>query len=287
MSNSNWTIGQVEIYQIVELEAGEVIQEIIPNATPENIGATNWLYPHFVDQAGNLKALVQSFLVMSEGMNILIDTCNGNDKLRTEFPQWGNLKIDFLKRLRGIGITEEEVDIVVCTHIHMDHVGWNTRLLEGKWVPTFPNAKYLFVGDEYKYWVETPDKLVDDVETFKDSVDPIVDAGLADFVDVDQRINRHISLIPTPGHTPAHVGVVIESQDQRAIITGDFLHHPCQVANPQWPTTADTSPQDAIRTRINIINEIADTGTLLIGSHFPYPTAGHVVRVENNFVLEV
>ena len=169
----------------------------------------------------------------------------------------------------------------------MDHVGWNTKYDDGHWLPTFPNAKYLFVQDEYEYWIETPDKLADDFETFKDSIDPIVEAGLAEFVDINHKVDRHISFFPTPGHTPAHAGVVVESQNQRAIVTGDFLHHPCQVANPQWPTTADTSPDQAILTRTKILNEIANTDTLLIGSHFPKPTAGKVVRVENNLVLDI
>jgi len=193
--------GEVEILQIVELEAGEVIQEIIPDATPENIREINWLHPHFVDEAGNLRALVQSFLVKSDGRNILIDTCNGNDKIRTEFSQWGNLKIDFLKKLRDIGMTEETVDMVVCTHLHMDHVGWNTRYEDGQWLPTFPNAKYLFVRDEYEYWVKTPDKLIDDYATLEDSVNPIMEAGLAELVDVNHRIDRHVRLFPTPQDT--------------------------------------------------------------------------------------
>jgi glyoxylase-like metal-dependent hydrolase (beta-lactamase superfamily II) len=286
MTYQKWKIGNVEVFQVVELEAGEVIQEIIPDATPENIGEIDWLYPHFVDQRGNLKALVQSFLVKSEGKNILIDTCNGNDKIRTEFPQWGNLQTDFLMKLRDIGVTEDDIDFVVCTHLHLDHVGWNTKLLDGLWAPTFPNAEYLFVRDEYEYWMETPDKLEDDVATFEDSVVPIIEAGLGNLVTADHRIDAHLQLFLTPGHTPFHVGVSIESKDQQAIMTGDFLHHPCQIANPQWPTTADTSPGVAIQTRTDILNRIANTETLLIGSHFTNPVAGKVVRLEGSLLFE-
>lgn len=288
MTSLKWTIGEVEVFQIVELKAGELIQSIIKSATPENIRDIGWLSPHFADEAGKLKALVQGFLIRSDNKSILIDTCNGNDKARTDVPEWANLRTDFLKKLGEIGVAPTDVDIVACTHLHMDHVGWNTKLEAGVWVPTFPNAKYLFARKEYEYWEQKPEKeIADDKAAFDDSVTPIVRAGLAKLVDVDHEIDRHVSFIPTLGHTPAHVSVRIQSQGQRAIISGDFLHHPCQIANPQWNSDADTLPDKAAETRKRILDQIAGTDTLLIGSHFANPVAGRVVPSNDGLIFKV
>jgi glyoxylase-like metal-dependent hydrolase (beta-lactamase superfamily II) len=278
----------VRVHQIVELEAGALIQTIIKSARPEAIRGIDWLCPHFADELGNLKALVQAFLIKSDGKNILIDSCNGNDKARTDIPEWANLKTDFLSKLGEIGINAADVDVVACTHLHTDHVGWNTRLDNGVWVPTFSNAKYLFSREEYEYWKTKPEKeIADDKAAFDDSVSPIVKAGLATLVKSDYRIDRNVSLFPSPGHTPGHVSVLIESRGQRAIISGDFIHHPCQIAQPQWTTDADTLPEKGVTTRQNILKQIADDGSLLIGSHFANPVAGKIVRVIGGFVLQV
>lgn len=281
-----WQIGDVEIVQIVEMDGGELIQNSIPNATPENIKKIDWPYPNFADKNGNLKALVQSFLVKSEGKNILVDTCNGNHKNRPTCPTWGNLNTDFLKKLNKAGVSELEVDIIVCTHLHFDHVGWNTKLADRIFVPTFPKAKYLFVEKEYKYWESKPEKEVDDDKfAFDDSVVPIVKANLAQFVRSNHRLDSNISLIPTPGHTPGHVSVLIESQGKRAIISGDFIHHPCQFVHPEWTMSADSLPEKALETRQKILNELAGSSTLFIGTHFANPVAGYVVRLGENFVF--
>lgn len=279
LTSLKWEIGQVEIYQIVELEAGEIIQSIIPEATPENIKKIDWLYPNFADENGNLKALVQGFLIKSESKNILIDTCNGNDKKRTDAPEWGNLQTDFLTKLIELGVSPDDVDVVACTHLHMDHVGWNTKLEKGEWIPTFPNAQYLFDSKEFEYWEKKPEKEIDDDHAaFEDSVMPVIKAGLAKLVDSNHAIDKNISFIPTPGHTPSHVSVLIESEGRKAIISGDLLHHPCQIANPSWVTEADTFPDKAKETRTNLFEEITDTDTLFIGSHFSNPVAGKIVR---------
>ena len=288
MPNLKWTIGEVEIHQIIELEAGALIQSIIKNATPEAIRGIGWLYPHFADESGNLKALVQCFLIKSDDKNILIDACNGNDKARTDIPEWANLKTDFLQQLEDIGVATTDINVVACTHLHTDHVGWNTRLVDGVWVPTFPNAKYLFTRKEYEYWKRKPEKeIADDKAAFDDSVRPIVKAGLAELVEVDHRIDRNVSFVPAPSHTPGMVYVLIESQGQRAIISADFLHHPCQIAHPEWTTEGGAFPDREVVTRQNILNQIADTGTLLLGSHFANPVSGRVVRVSDGFVFEV
>jgi glyoxylase-like metal-dependent hydrolase (beta-lactamase superfamily II) len=283
-----WAVGEVEIFQIVELEAGALIQSILKEASPQAIRGIAWLYPNFADRAGNLKAQVQSFLIRSNGKNVLVDTCNGNKKVRRDLPEWAGLNTEFLTGLSDIGVKPEDVNFVVCTHLHTDHVGWNTRLKEDEWVPTFPNAAYLFVRDEYKYWERRPEvEIADDKAAFDDSVTPVVKAGLAQLVEKDHRIDEHVSLLPTTGHTPSHVSILIESSGQRAVISGDFLHHPCQIAQPQWTTGGDTYPEMATATRQRILNQIADSDTLLIGSHFANPVAGRVVRTDEGLRFSV
>jgi glyoxylase-like metal-dependent hydrolase (beta-lactamase superfamily II) len=286
MQSPRWKVGDVEIYQLIEIEAGEIIQTIIEGATPEAIRSISWLQPHFANADGSLRALVQSFLIKSAGRNILIDTCVGNDKARAEVPEWSDLSTSFLKGLDEIGVTPSDVDVVACTHLHMDHVGWNTCLRDGAWVPTFPNAEYLFAAEEYHYWHGVPEKeIADDHAAFSDSVTPIVEAGIARFVDSDHRIDAHVEFMPTPGHTPAHVSVVVEADGASAIISGDALHHPCQMAYPDWSTESDTFPDQARETRHKLLSELAGTDTLLVGSHFAGPVAGTVTRSEDGFRL--
>lgn len=288
MPGIQWTVGDVEIHQLIELEAGELIQAIITDASPENIQPIKWLVPYFADEDGHLKALVQAFLVKSDGRNILIDSCVGNDKKRPEVAEWDGLRTDFLDNLTHIGLTPQDIDVVICTHLHMDHVGWNTRLEDNRWVPTFPAARHLFARTEYEYWSGEPEKeIADDRAAFADSVGPIVDAGLADFVELDHRLDRHVTLIPTNGHTPGHVSVMIESNGRSAIITGDLLHHPCQIAHPGWITDSDTYPNEAVESRERIFKRMADSNTLMIGSHFADPVAGRIVRTPDGYVFTV
>ncbi len=287
MSSLKWNIGDVEIYQLVELEAGDIIQEIIKNATPKNILEIDWLRPNFADDQGKLKALVQAFLIRSEDKNILIDTCIGNDKPRNDVPEWSNLQSNFLLNLNELGISETDVDIVACTHLHMDHVGWNTKYENNSWVPTFPKAKYLFSKDEYTYWQSKPENEIDDDHAaFDDSVTPILEAGLAELINDNHSIDKNVSFIPTPGHTPSHMSVKIESKGESAIISGDFLHHPCQIAHPDWSTDADTKPEQGIITRKRILEELVDKDTHLIGSHFASPVIGKVKKKNGRMYLK-
>lgn len=265
---------------------GKLIQESITNATPENIKKINWLFPNFADENGNLKALVQGFLIKSESKNILVDMCNGNGKNRPTCPDWGNLNTNFLERLNKLGIDESDINIVVSTHLHFDHVGWNTKLENGNFIPTFPNAAYLFVGEEYKYWQSKPEKEVDDDKfAFDDSVLPIVNANLAQFITPNYSLDKNINLLPTPGHTPGHVSIVINSRGKRAIISGDFIHHPCQFAYPEWGMGADALPEKAIKTRKKMLGELAESGALFIGTHFANPVAGYIERRTEGFFL--
>jgi len=175
---------------------------------------------------------------------------------------------------------------VVCTHLHVDHVGWNTMLVDGRWVPTFPNARYLMGRIEYAHWTGQRER--DDMTAIlADSVAPVWDAGLVDLVETDHRICDEVSLAPTPGHTPGHVSVRIASCGEEALITGDFMHHPCQIARPEWSSTADSDPDAARRTREAMLTGLAGTPTLVIGTHFAGRTAGRIVRDGDAFRLAV
>ena len=288
MAGLKWAIGKIDIFQVIEMEENEIFNSFIPEATPENIKKIDWLKPHFADEKGKLKALVQSFLVKSKGKNILIDTCNGNNKERPSVPEWGNLNTNYLARLSAAGVDPESINFVACTHLHFDHVGWNTQLKNGQWVPTFPNAAYLFSQAEYDYWIKKPEKeMIDDLNGVDDSITPIVKSGQAKFVADDYRLDENISFMPTPGHTPHHVSFVIESEGKKAIVSGDVLHHPCQMVHQEWITGADTYPDQTVATRKKFLQEIKDTDTLLIGSHFANPVAGRVVSVDSGLILKI
>lgn len=288
MESATWKVGNVKITQVIEIEAGIAIQEGIPEATKENVSQISWLQPHFADKNGSLKALVQAFVIATRDSRIMVDTCIGNSKARYSIPQWGNLQTDFLNRLEKGGYKRGDVDRVLCTHLHFDHVGWNTILADGKWVPTFPRARYVFAQQEFNYWKSRPQSEVeDDHAGFADSVLPVWNAGLVDLVPPDYLISDEVALIPTPGHTPFHVSVLIKSGTEQAVITGDVLHHPCQMAQPQWESMFDSNKEQARLSRIALFERFADTNTLIIGSHFAIPTAGYLRREKDAFKLVV
>jgi len=287
MKNLIWQIGDVRITSIVETDAGSVIQEGLEMATKEELDKVTWLRPHFVDDEGNLIAVVQSFFIEVGDKKILIDTCVGNDKNRVDIPVWSNLQTDFLEKL-GQVCKREDVQIVFCTHFHFDHVGWNTMLVEGEWIPTFPNAEYFFSEKEYEYWKHGPaNELNDDANGYNDSVKPVIDAGLAKFISHDHKLADEISLIPTPGHTPDHMSVLIESKGECAIITGDAFHHPIQIVHTEWEPEFDTSVKDATQSRIKLLDESVEKNALFIGSHFAAPSAGKISKENAGYKLTV
>ena len=195
------------------------------------------------------------------------------------------LKGSFLEDLAEAGFPRESFDTVMCTHLHVDHVGWNTMLVDGKWAPTFPNARYLFARREWEYWSQNEQD--DFGPVVEDSVRPIVDAGLADLVDMDHRITSEVWLEPTPGHTPGHVSVRISSQGEEAVITGDMTHHPCQFSHPDWAATVDYDADQSTQTRLDFYARYADQPVLVIGTHFATPTAGKIVRDGDAYRLDV
>ena len=281
-----WTIGRVTVTKVTEMEVTGGSRFLLPEATREAILPIAWLRPHFADAEGRLRMSIHAFVVETPTHRIVVDTCLGNDKQGRRIPGWNNLALPFLADLAAAGYARESIDTVLCTHLHVDHVGWNTMKQGERWVPTFPNARYLFGRAEYAHWTGPHDR--DDIRTvFADSVQPILDAGLAELIDPDHRIGAEISLIPTPGHTPGHVSLRIASDGAEGLITGDFLHHPCQIAHPDWASTADWDAAAANATRRRMYAALADRPVLILGTHFAGATAGHLVSDGDGWRLQV
>jgi glyoxylase-like metal-dependent hydrolase (beta-lactamase superfamily II) len=228
---------------------------------------------------------VHALVVDTPSRRIMVDTCIGNDKERS-VPTWSKMHGPFLDDLTAAGCPPDSIDTVLCTHLHVDHVGWNTMLVNDRWVPTFPKARYLMERTELEYWKSRREH-DDHRRSFDDSVEPVLDAGLVDPVGTDHRVCDEVSLVPTPGHTPGHVSVRVASRGEEALISGDFLHHPCQMALLDLRSSADHDPARAARTRREVFDALAGTQTLLLGTHFATPSAGRVVRDGDAFALVV
>ncbi|MBI2205388.1 MAG: MBL fold metallo-hydrolase [Candidatus Rokubacteria bacterium] len=271
------SLGRLRVSALVETAGPTRATWLLPNATPEALDRHRaWLAPHFLDGGGRLLQSVHAFVVRTPDVTVLVDTCIGNDKDRGGRRPFHMLRTPFLDDLRSAGCPPESIDVVVCTHLHVDHVGWNTRLDNGRWVPTFPRARYLFARREWEHWSSETDD--DTKRIMADSVGPVLDAGLADLVAMDHRITDEIELEPTPGHTPGHVSVRLRSGDGDAVITGDLMHHPVQMAEFGWVTTFDSDVEAARATRRAFCDRYADTPVKVLGTHFHHPTAGRIVR---------
>lgn len=281
-----WQVGDVTVTKIVELESVGDATWILPDAVPEAVREIEWLKPEFMDEAGELKFSIHALVIDTPEHRLLVDTCVGNEKERIPYSDWHQLQTSFLEDFEAAGFTRDSVDTVLCTHLHADHVGWNTVLEQDHWVPTFMQARYLIARDEFEFWRDQKKMELQRI-VFADSVQPVLDAGLLDLVDTDHRICEEVDLVPTLGHTVGHVSVRIRSQGEQALITGDFVHHPCQMARPGWGSSADQDVAAADATRRRVFEEHAGTPTLIIGTHFAGATAGRIVRHGDAYRLEV
>lgn len=240
-------------------------RSIAPSLTPD----------YYRDDADSLYAFLQSWLLEVDGLNVLYDTGAGNAKERPGIPLFGGLDTPFLNRLAATGVTPEQVDVVICSHLHVDHVGWNTQLHEGRWVPAFPNARYLFSAVERDYWDPAgtgprPTEAGAFVNTnvFEDSVEPLLDAGQAELVHAGYRLSDSITLELGPGHTPGHLVMDVRSRGESALFVGDILHHPVQVHCPDWNSPFCEDQPQARATRRRVLAEAADREALLVPAHF-------------------
>jgi glyoxylase-like metal-dependent hydrolase (beta-lactamase superfamily II) len=281
----SWQIGNVRITKLLEQDLAWSGTMILGKGTAENVKREGeWLTP-FVDESGKFRVSIHAFAVESEGRRIVVDTCVGNDKQRPGFRDWSGLHLPFLADLERAGFARNTVDTVVSTHLHLDHVGWNTMLVNGKWMPTFPKARYLMTQREWDHWSKF-DGSLDFKLPIEDSVRPVIEAGLAELVDADRKLTSEVWLESTPGHTPGHVSVRISSRGENGVITGDMMHNPIQIAHPDWVCGFDTDPGLASDTRQKFVERYCDQPIRVLGTHFGGPTAGHIVRRGGAFRFE-
>jgi glyoxylase-like metal-dependent hydrolase (beta-lactamase superfamily II) len=275
-------VGAIGIQRVLELERWPFApQDLFPEIDDVLVAdAAQRLGPTLVDPAtGELILVVQSYLLHTDVGVVLVDPCNGNHKPRPNLPPHHDLDTPYLARLRAAGIAPADVACVLCTHLHPDHVGWSTRLQDGRWVPTFPNARHLYARAEYEQMAalhaDAPagGVLADLAATFDDSVLPVVEAGLSTVVEADHEVADGVRLVPAPGHTPGHVVVRLDSGGRRGVVSGDVLHHPIQLDALDLAQAGDADPALAAATRRALVEACADTDVLLLPGH---TAPGHI-----------
>ena len=276
--------GRIAIARVVDLDSVRFPADVIfPDASREIMQAEQRrLGPRLIDSASlDLLLSFHCFVLRTARHIILVDTCVGNDKERPMRPMWHRRQGAFLERLKAAGVTPEAVDFVLCTHLHADHVGWNTRLVDGRWVPTFPRARYLIAETEYQFWRRQYDSNPPApvaYGSFADSVLPVAASGQAVMVRSDHAVETGIYLEAAPGHTPGNVIIHVEDGDAHAALCGDVLHHPVQLAHPAWSTRFCADPALSQATRAAFLRRYADTETRVLTGHFQAPTLGRIVR---------
>jgi glyoxylase-like metal-dependent hydrolase (beta-lactamase superfamily II) len=281
---TNFALGDLTIHRIVEQETTFLdVFAFLPGLTPEVLEENrHWLQPAALDpDSGKLILCFQSYVVRTPHHTVLIDSCIGNHKPRS-VASW-NMKTDetYMRALAAAGLRVEDIDFVLCTHLHADHVGWNTRLDNGRWVPTFPNARYVFSEKELAHWTaqhaQTP------LPHITDSVLPIVEANRAELVQSDHTLGDHVRLLPTPGHTPDHFAVALGRGADAAVLTGDLIHSPLQARYPALSYARDYDQAQSATTRRAFLERYCDTSTLCCTAHFPSPSVGRITGWGDGF----
>jgi len=270
-----WTVGDVVITSVVEAQTDHIPPELFfPAASAAEVAQHEWVVPDFADEAGNIGMRIQALVVEVAGRRLLVDPCVGNGKTLA-MPFWNDQSWPFMERFAAAGFRVEGIDTVVHTHLHADHVGWDTRPDGDAWVPTFTNARHLYTEASLEA-LRDPGGY-DNENVLRDSVQPILDAGLADLVAEDADLGDGLGLAPSGGHTRGHVSLWITSQGETGLISGDFVHHPVQCAETEWAEIGDADADEARATRRRMLDEAATSGALFIGTHFPTRPGGRVV----------
>jgi len=273
------TVGDVLVYRLVERQGPWREPEVMyPSCDKETaLAHLSRMEPFLYDAAINKLVIdYQTFVLRTPRHTILIDSCMGENK--GYGPPWNFSVQPWLDGFAETGIGFADIDYVFCTHLHIDHCGWNTRLVDGRWVPTFPNARYIFSKREYDAWAEETRKGNEQPrDVWTKNCLPIVEAGQALLVDDDYALDDTVWLTPSPGHSPGHVCVNVKSGGAHAMFTGDVMHHALQCIEPGWSTIFCWDFEQSAQTRRTLLDQLADTDTLVIPTHFPGPTAGHVI----------
>ncbi len=287
-------IGAIEVRRVVDIAAGLYDPAMMMPATAgTDLGPlAKELGPRHIDpDTLQFKLSFHSYLLRTGKLNILVDCCCGNDKERLTRPPWHHRKGDFIEQLARAGCQPGDIDIVFCTHLHADHVGWNTKLENGRWVPTFPNARYLMGEKEYRHWKSEHDKCTPEAPlqhgSFADSVLPVIESGQADMVQPGHVISPSLSLELVAGHTPGLLVLNVSDGGQGAVMCGDVLHHPVQLRRPEWSTGFCSDPVAAAKSRREMLDHMAGTGALLLPAHFQPPDYGAVEHDGEAYVLDL
>ena len=283
---STMKLGEVEITRVVEIPRSTYpTADMLPTSDADVIAKhrAGWLGAFYDASTGDLGSRIQSYVVRTPDELVLVDTCVGNGKKR-ENQLWNMRDGTWLEDLRAAGVAPEDVDYVLCTHMHVDHVGWNTSRVAGAWVPTFPRAQYVFVGSEWEFWRKEREGGRDHDGCIDDSVLPIVEAGRAKLVEPTAAIGKYLRFEPTPGHTPGHSCVRLSTSAGTAVFAGDLMHRVVQVAEPQWSSQFCYDGVQAAKTRRDFMEQHADTSTLICAAHFPTP--GYVVKTGEGWRFE-
>ena len=280
--------GPFVITRVVDMEMPFRAPEfLMPDATRDAFLATRTARdPRFYDAASHqLLMSFHSLIVQTARNRILVDTCVGNDKPRPSLPEWHLRKGSYLADLAAAGLPAESITHVFCTHLHADHVGWNTKLLNGRWVPTFPNAKYVMHRKEVEHFdhVRRTSNEAANHRSWDDSVQPILDAGQALLVDGDHEIESGVRLKCLPGHTPGNCALCLDDGKRKAFLIGDTIHHPVQIERPHWSSNFCFDKTESAKTRAAFLDDVADTGAWIIPAHFAPPSAVQVVGEQNGF----
>jgi glyoxylase-like metal-dependent hydrolase (beta-lactamase superfamily II) len=275
-----WQVGAVRITAVVEAQTdGIPVEFFFPKADAGQVQAVEWLAPDFAGADGTIGMRVQALVVEAAGRTLVVDPCVGNDKPRG-LPFWNMQQWPLLERFQAAGFTPDDVDAVVYTHLHVDHVGWGTTLVDGAWVPTFPNAEYLFTQAELDWLIAGPFTDDEARAIHADSIQPILDAGLARIVEPGTDLGGGLSLHAAGGHTPGHTVLWVDGGDgHRAVLAGDAIHHQLQCAHPEVGFVSDADAEAAHRTRLALLDEVATTGAVLLPAHFPSRPAGRLTPV--------
>ncbi|HEU5322356.1 MAG TPA: MBL fold metallo-hydrolase, partial [Methylomirabilota bacterium] len=276
-------LGGVTVSRVVEIDRSSFrTTEMLPESTRAGVEAhAGWLAPYWDHAVGDLASRIGTWVVRTPTRTILVDTGVGNDKARTGAALWHMRQGRYLEELAALGVTPEGVDLVLCTHLHVDHVGWNTRRVDDRWVPTFPNATYVLAGEEWEFWRHECEAGREESGCIADSVLPVVQAGRARLVGADHDLGEGLFLEPSPGHTPGHVCLRLRTAAGEAVFSGDLMHRVVQVAEPRWSSRFCHDAARARRTREAFLERFADTGVLVLAAHFPAP--GYVVRRDGGF----